>query len=89
MSTNIHSKRQSDSSNPLPNQGYLLKRLVVLLFLTMSLVFAGASTTITNASPCEMKCTEYIDPLDGQCYTRCCPANRECGVRCMIMPCKG
>jgi len=66
-----------------------MKRALLLLFLTMSILFAGVSSTaVTNARPCAMECKDYIDQVDGQCYTSCCPINRECGVRCFIMPCE-
>jgi hypothetical protein len=67
----------------------MVKHLLVLLMITMSLVFSGASSapTAKASAPCDMVCTDYIDPADGQCYTRCCPADEMCKVRCVITPC--
>lgn len=71
-------------------QRNVMKRLLVLVMITMSLVFAGTSLTpITEARvPCDVVCNEFIDPTDGQCYMRCCPAEEECKIRCFITPCK-
>jgi hypothetical protein len=67
-----------------------IKRSLVLLLMIISLVFAGAQSTLTAkaGAPCDMVCEKYIDPTDGQCYTRCCPENEECKIRCVIMPCE-
>jgi hypothetical protein len=67
-----------------------MKRLLMLVMITMSLIFSGASSTsITIAgAPCDMVCENYIDPTDGQCYTRCCPTEEMCKVRCVITPCE-
>jgi hypothetical protein len=84
MSTNKKDERKSNSKSTM------MKRLLVLMMITMSLVFSGAQSTPTaNAgAPCDMICTEFIDPNDGQCYVRCCPADEACKVRCFITPCK-
>lgn len=84
MYINKRDERKSD------NKSNVIKRLLVLVMITMSLVFAGGSATpSTNAGvPCEMVCTEFVDPNDGQCYVRCCPADEACKVRCFITPCK-
>lgn len=84
MYTDKKGERKSD------NKGNVIKRLLVLLMITMSLAFAGASATpVTNAgAPCDMVCSDFIDPTDGQCYTRCCPADEACKIRCFITPCK-
>jgi hypothetical protein len=78
-----------NSSYSSTKQGNVVKRLLVLLVMTISLMFAGGqSTPTTQASvPCDMVCSDYIDPADGQCYTRCCPADELCKTRCVIMPC--
>ena len=80
----IQHERKSNS------KGSMVKRLLVLMMITMSLAFSGASLTpITKAGvPCDMVCTDFIDPADGQCYTRCCPADETCKIRCFIMPCQ-
>ena len=67
-----------------------IKRLLVLVMITMSLMFSSAQSTPTAkaGAPCDMVCEKYIDPTDGQCYTRCCPVNEECKTRCVIMPCE-
>ena len=82
--TSIKEERKSNSKS------IMVKHLLVLLLITMSLVFSGASATPTAkaSAPCDMVCADYIDPSDGQCYTRCCPANDECKIRCFIMPCQ-
>ena len=82
--TSIKDELKSNSKNTM------VKRLLVLLMITMSLVFSGASVTPTAeaGAPCDMVCTDYIDPVDGQCYTRCCPENDTCKIRCVIMPCE-
>ena len=84
MYIKVKDERKTDSKSTM------VKRLLVLLMITMSLVFSGASSTLTaNASaPCDMDCTKYIDPADGQCYISCCPVNEECKVRCVITPCE-
>ena len=85
MYTNTRDERKSD------NKGNVIKRLLVLMMITMSLMFAGAHSTPTvqAGAPCDMVCTEFIDPNDGQCYVRCCPADEACKVRCFVTPCKG
>ncbi len=84
MYASIKGEQKSNSKSTM------MKRLLVLLMITMSLVFSGASLTpITKAGvPCDMVCTEFIDPSDGQCYVRCCPADEACKIRCFITPCK-
>ena len=61
MYTDKKGERKSD------NKGNVIKRLLVLLMITMSLAFAGASATpVTNAgAPCDMVCSDFIDP-DGR-----------------------
>lgn len=68
----------------------MVKRLLVLLMITMSLVFSGTSSTPTAkaSAPCDMVCSDFIDPNDGQCYTQCCPENDLCKIRCTITPCQ-
>lgn len=67
------------------------KRLVALLILTISLLFAGANYTPTAAAggQCPQVCGEpYIDPVDGQCYMDCCPADPKAKCACEKVPCK-
>jgi hypothetical protein len=82
--TSIKDERKSNSKSTM------MKRLLVLLMITMSLMFSGASSTPTAqaGAPCDMECTDFIDPTDGQCYTRCCPTDEMCKIRCVLMPCK-
>ena len=93
MSTNTPGERKPDItvslSSPIKKRN-AIKRLLMLLSLSICLLFAGAqSAPITQASvACDMECNEYIDPFDGQCYQVCCPANEECKIRCVLMPCK-
>lgn len=91
MSTNTRIERKSDIKGTSTRQGKVMKRLLVLLMITMSLVFAGGqSTPTTKASAfCELVCNEpFIDPNDGQCKQLCCPQEEECKVRCELRPCK-
>jgi hypothetical protein len=83
MYTSIKDERKSNSKSTM------MKRLLVLVMMTMSLVFAGAQSmsSAKASAPCDMVCNDYIDPSNGQCYTRCCPENPECKIRCFIMPC--
>lgn len=72
-------------------QGNVMKRLLVLLMITICLGFAGAlPTPTTNASAfCELVCSKpFIDPNDGQCYQTCCPVDDNCGRQCELRPCK-
>lgn len=82
--TSIKDERKSNINS------IMMKRLLVLLMVTMSLLFSGASSSQTAqaSAPCDMVCTKYIDPADGQCYISCCPENDECKVRCIITPCE-
>ena len=57
-----------------------MKRLVVLLLMTISLVFIGAQPTQMAKSTGTVQaddvytCGEpYINPIDGKCYQTCCP----------------
>lgn len=82
MSTNKNNERESDSKSSFSTystkQSNVVKRLLVLVMMTICLVFAGAQATpTTNAGgQCQLVCSEpYIDPADGQCYVSCCPAD--------------
>jgi hypothetical protein len=92
-----NNERESDSTNVCHSpysstrQGNVAKRLLVLLLMTISLVFAGAqSAPTTNASArCELICSDpYIDPSDGQCYIACCPPDDQIKCPCERRPCK-
>ena len=94
MYNKTKTERESDSkslSSPLTRRSNVMKRLLVLLMITMSLVFAGAQST-PNAQAsrfCDLVCGEpFIDPNDGQCKQLCCPEEEECKVRCELRPCK-
>jgi hypothetical protein len=87
-------ERESDSKNSFSsyfsiNQSLVMKRLL-LLVISIFMVFAAAQSTPTTKAnaPCDMECTEYIDPSDGQCYRTCCPIDTTCKIRCFIMPCE-
>jgi hypothetical protein len=95
MYTNKNNERESDrkshfSSYFSTRQRNAMKRLLVLLLMTISLAFAGArSTPIVKAGGgCEMVCTQYIDPSDGQCYIACCPADSDCKMPCERTSCQ-
>jgi hypothetical protein len=67
-----------------------MKRLFILLLMTISLVFIGAqSTPTTNAmGSCQYVCgSPFIDPEDGHCYQVCCPQGSGCGLPCVVRPC--
>ena len=94
MYNKTKNERESDSkslSSPLTRRSNVMKRLLVLVMITMSLVFAGAqSTPDAHASRfCNLVCGEpFIDPNTGQCFQMCCPQEEECKVRCELRPCK-
>ena len=81
--TSVKDERKSNIKSTM------MKRLLVLLMITMSLVFSGTSSTPTARAgvPCDMVCSDFIDPADGQCYRTCCPENNECKIRCFTTPC--
>ena len=95
MYTSTKNERESDSKRSFnfyssTKQGNAVKRLFMLLVITLSLVFAGAQSTPTiEASPgCELVCSEpFIDPNDGQCYQMCCPEDEACARPCELRPC--
>ena len=94
MYTNTRGERESDSKRLLSsstNRGSVIKRLLLLVMITMSLVLAGAQTAPTAQASrvCNIVCGEpFIDPNDGQCKQLCCPQEEECKVRCELRPCK-
>jgi hypothetical protein len=96
MYINKKNERESDSKSSFntyssTRQGNMMKRLLVLMMITMSLVFAGGqSTPTTHANAfCELVCGEpFIDPNDGQCKQMCCPQEEACKTRCELRPCK-
>ena len=94
MYNKVKNERESDSkrfSSSLTRQSNAMKRLLVLLLITMSLAFAGLQSTPTAQAGrfCNLVCGEpFIDPNDGQCYQLCCPEDDSCGVRCELRPCK-
>ena len=72
-------------------QGNIIKRVLLLITMTVCLVFVGAQTTPgTHARvACDLVCGDpFIDPNDGQCYQLCCPADPSCGTRCELRLCK-
>jgi hypothetical protein len=82
MYANTNNERESDSKSSFRSnstkQGNVIKRLLVLMMMTICLVFAGAQATpIASAGgQCQLVCSDpYIDPADGQCYVTCCPAD--------------
>ena len=94
MYNKTNNERESDSkrfSSPLTRRTNVVKRLLVLLMITMSLVFAGAQST-PNAHAgrfCNFVCGDpFIDPNDGQCKQLCCPQEEECKAPCELRPCK-
>ena len=97
MRTSKKYERESDSKNFFSSfysstkQGNAMKRLLVLLLMTISLVFAGAQSapTAEASRSCDLVCSDpYIDPSDGQCYIACCPADDMIKCPCERIPCK-
>lgn len=87
-----NSKESFNSSHSSTKPGSVMKRLLVLLFMTVSLVFAGAQSVPTSkaSTGCEMVCGEpYTDPNSGECVQMCCPEDPMCMRPCVIVPCKG
>jgi hypothetical protein len=93
--TNTKHEHESDSNissrtYSITRQNNLMKRLLLMMMVTMFLVFAGAqSTPTTQASEtCNLVCgAPFIDPNDGRCYQMCCPENEECKRPCELRPC--
>jgi hypothetical protein len=96
MYTNKKNERESDSKSSFSSysstrQGNVMKRLLVLLMITICLGFASAQSTpaIKASDGCELVCGEpFIDPNTGQCAQMCCPQDDTCKVRCELRPCK-
>lgn len=94
--TNTNYERESDSKGfsnfySSTKRSNVMKRLLVMLLLTISLVFAGAQSTPTAiaGAGCELVCGEpFIDPNTGQCSIMCCPADKECTRPCELKPCQ-
>jgi hypothetical protein len=71
-------------------RGSLVKRVLASLILAGGLLVAGVQSTPTTtqaSAPCEMSCTEIIDPNTGQCAIQCCPVNPDCKQPCEMKPC--
>src|ERR1044072_7458022 len=94
--TSTNNERESDSKGffstySSTRQVNMMKRLLVLLLMTISLVFAGAQS-IPSAEAgrrCDLICSDpYIDPSDGQCYIACCPPDDQIKCPCERRPCK-
>ena len=94
---NKNNERESDSTNVFNSysstrQGNVIKRLLVLVMMTICLVFAGAQSTPSAkaiGASCDLICSDpYIDPSDGQCYIACCPPDDQIKCPCERRPCK-
>lgn len=91
--TGTKDARESDnkvSFNSSTRQGNVMKRLLVLMVMTICLMLAGAQATPTAKAGggCELICGDpFIDPNDGQCYVICCPEDKECMRACELRPC--
>jgi hypothetical protein len=69
-----------------------VKRMGMLLLMTVCLVFAGAQSapSAQKGGSCDLVCSApFIDPNDGQCKVMCCPQDDKCARRCELRPCKG
>ena len=83
--TSIQDERKANSMSTM------VKHLLVLLMITMSLMFSGASSTQTAqaSAPCDMVCGDpFTDPNTGQCVIMCCPVDNECKTACELRSCK-
>jgi hypothetical protein len=89
---NTKNERESDSKRSAGAYfSTKQKRLVALLMLTLCLLFAGARSTPSAVASlqCPLVCSEpYTDPVDGQCYVDCCPADPKSKCACERFPCK-
>jgi len=93
--TSTNNERESDSkgffsSYSSTKQGNVIKRLLVLVMMTICLVAAGAQSapTVKAGGGSDLVCSEpYIDPTDGQCYVTCCPADEQIKAPCQRIPC--
>jgi hypothetical protein len=88
-------ERESDSKGSFSSysstkQGIIIKRLLLLLIISIFLVFVGAqSAPVTKASSsCELVCGEPFIGSDRQCYQICCPPDDMCKSPCELRPCK-
>lgn len=67
-----------------------MKRLFVLVLMTICLVFIGSQSAPSAKAigGCELVCGDpFIDPQDGHCYQICCPEDDRCGVPCELIRC--
>jgi hypothetical protein len=90
---NTKDERESDSENSYysPTKQSNVKRILMLLMISMFMVFAGLQTTPTTTANvgCNLVCGEpFIDPNTGQCVQMCCPEVEECKIPCELRPCK-
>lgn len=71
-------------------RGSMTKRLLLLVLVTMSLVFAGTQSVPTTqaSAQCELVCGEPYTGADGQCYVDCCPTSPKCMNACERRVCK-
>jgi len=90
--TSTKNERESDIRRPFSSYvSAKRKRIVALVVLTLCLLFAGAHYTPTAeaGAQCPMVCGDpYTDPVDGQCYVDCCPADPMMKCACVRYPCK-
>lgn len=96
MYNNKKNERESDSKSSFSPYSSTrgrnaIKRLLVLLMITICLTFAGAQSapTINASDGCELVCgAPFIDPNSGQCVQMCCPEDPQCTNPCELRPCK-
>jgi hypothetical protein len=92
---NTSTEQQLNSNNSINSYSStrkinVMKRLLVLLVITLFMGIAGVqSTPVTKASSgCDFVCGDpFIDPNDGRCYQMCCPADEQCKMACELRPC--
>ena len=83
-------KHTNNATEQKPNTRSKVMARLLLLIISTFMAFAGAQSTPTTkaSAPCDMVCTQYIDPSDGQCYIACCPADDQCKMPCERTRCK-
>ena len=67
-----------------------MKRLLVLMVMTICLVFAGIQSipSVKASGGCELVCGDpFINPADGHCYQVCCPEDDRCSNPCELRRC--
>lgn len=83
--------RNSFSSAVQGGQGNAAKRLFLLMIIMICLAFAGAQSTPTAqaSAQCPLQCgPPEFDPVTGECFVTCCPADPKAKCACERQVCK-